>query len=96
MDLGITHSNSSHCDYDIQENENNFDFTLPGIYRSYGAKITFNQSIMYNAILLESKMSDYTFDQNYQKNDENPELDLYSSIFHPNSFKVTFYPVLCS
>eukprot|EP00375_Theileria_parva_P001776 XP_764451.1 DNA polymerase epsilon, catalytic subunit A [Theileria parva strain Muguga] len=88
VDLGITHSNSSHCDYDIQENENNFDFTLPGIYRSYGAKITFNQSIMYNAILLESKMSDYTFDQNYQKNDENPELDLYSSIFHPNSFKI--------
>ncbi|XP_953446.1 DNA polymerase epsilon (catalytic subunit), putative [Theileria annulata] len=87
VDLGIIHLNNTHCDYDIQENENNFDFTLPGIYRSYGAKITFNQSIMYNAILLESKMNDYNnFEQNSNKNEH--EIDLHSSIFHPNSFKI--------
>ncbi|AFZ81656.1 DNA polymerase epsilon, catalytic subunit a, putative [Theileria equi strain WA] len=95
-DLGVPHfSNKTHSDFDIITNEN-LNFTVPGIYRGYGVNITFNQSLMYNAIVLESKL-----DGNIQFNNPNTlksdeykcydevQLDSNShlSLFHPLAFR---------
>ncbi|UKK02958.2 DNA polymerase epsilon catalytic subunit [Theileria orientalis] len=94
VDLGLIQANNlDHSDYDIHENENNLDFTLPGVYRCYGAKIRFNQSMMYNAILLQSKMMDFAnYEKVETKNEDSEVVDLdtnfHVSMFHPNSFKI--------
>ncbi|GFE53498.1 DNA polymerase catalytic subunit [Babesia ovis] len=58
-DLGIQHSvHMQACDYDIISQESNLNFASNGVYRGYGAKVVFNHSLMYNAIILEARVSD--------------------------------------
>ncbi|ORM39971.1 DNA polymerase epsilon catalytic subunit A [Babesia sp. Xinjiang] len=57
-DLGVRHSvHMQASDYDITCHEGNFCMSSAGVYRGYGAKIAFNQSLMYNAIMLESRLA---------------------------------------
>ncbi|EDO08465.1 DNA polymerase B exonuclease domain family protein [Babesia bovis T2Bo] len=58
-DLGIQHGNDLLAmEYDITSQECSFTMSSNGIYRGYGAKIGFNHSMMYNAIMFESRVSD--------------------------------------
>lgn len=58
-DLGLPQTvRLQHSDYDIVSYESNFKVSCPGLYRGYGAKISFNQSLMYNAIMMASKSGD--------------------------------------
>lgn len=58
-DLGLSKTvKMKHSDYDIVSHETTFKVSNPGLYRGYGAKISFNQSLMYNAIMMESKAAE--------------------------------------
>ncbi|CDR97363.1 DNA polymerase family B, exonuclease domain containing protein, putative [Babesia bigemina] len=58
-DIGLPHAvHMQASEYDIELQENTFRMSSPGVYRGYGAKISFNQTLMYNAIMLESRSVD--------------------------------------